>query len=123
MSANTLTRTGARRVGIAGVYPGAAEPGLGYPRPRACPRSAPDGCRSVRADFNWWLVLVGVVLGAALTWLVISETQRRERDVSERELEAEAAWISRTVDTPGLDADRVEQVLRAHRRYLRFPPP
>jgi hypothetical protein len=75
------------------------------------------------ADFNWWLVLVGVVVGAALTWLVIAESERREREVGDKELDAEAAWIARTANVPGLDADGAEQVLRAHRRYLKFPPP
>jgi hypothetical protein len=74
-------------------------------------------------DFNWWLVLVGVVAGGALTWLVLADTQRREKDIGEEELRAEAGWIARTASDPVLDAERVERVLRAHRRYLRFPPP
>ncbi|HEY3334108.1 MAG TPA: hypothetical protein VGK16_02635 [Candidatus Limnocylindrales bacterium] len=74
-------------------------------------------------DFNWWLLILGVVAGGLLTWLVLAESNRHERDISEEELPAEAAWIARAVAAPALDATLVEHVLRAHRRYLGFPPP
>jgi hypothetical protein len=75
------------------------------------------------AEFNWWLLIVGVVAGAALTWLVVADSSRREREVGERELPAEAAWIAKSSGQPPVDADTAERVLRAHRRYLGFPPP
>jgi hypothetical protein len=75
------------------------------------------------AEFNWWLLIVGVVAGAALTWLVVADSSRREREVTERELPAEASWIARSLGHPPVDADTAERVLRAHRRYLGFPPP
>lgn len=75
------------------------------------------------AEFNWWLLIVGVVAGAALTWLVVADSSRREREVGERELPAEAAWIAKSSGEPAVDADTAERVLRAHRRYLGFPPP
>ncbi len=75
------------------------------------------------AEFNWWLLIVGVVVGGLLTWLVLSDSARRERDVEERELPAEATWIARYVGRPQVDAETAEQVLRAHRTYLEFPPP
>ena len=75
------------------------------------------------AEFNWWLLIVGVVAGVVLTWLVLADSNRREREVGEREIPAEAAWISRSLGTPSVDAGTAEQVLRAHRRYLSFPPP
>ena len=75
------------------------------------------------AEFNWWLLIVGVVAGAALTWLVVADSSRREREVGERELPAEASWIARSLGQPPVDADTAERVLRAHRRYLGFPPP
>ena len=75
------------------------------------------------AEFNWWLLIVGVVAGAALTWLVVADSTRREREVGERELPAEAAWIAKSSGEPGVDAETAERVLRAHRRYLGFPPP
>ena len=75
------------------------------------------------AEFNWWLLIVGVVAGVVLTWLVLADSNRREREVGEREIPAEAAWISRSLGTPTVDAGTAEQVLRAHRRYLAYPPP
>ena len=74
-------------------------------------------------DFNWWLLIIGVVAGGLLTWLVLAESTRREREIGEQELPAEAAWIAGTLAIPSVDAAVAEDVLRAHRRYLGFPPP
>ena len=74
------------------------------------------------AEFNWWLLIVGVVAGGVLTWLVLADTTRREREIGDEELLAEAAWITKAV-AGRVDADVAEDVLRAHRRYLGFPPP
>jgi hypothetical protein len=74
-------------------------------------------------DFNWWLLIIGVVAGGLLTWLVLAESTRREREIGDTELPAEAAWIARTLGSTVVDAAVAEDVLRAHRRYLGFPPP
>ncbi|MEI7742481.1 MAG: hypothetical protein WCK58_01890 [Chloroflexota bacterium] len=75
------------------------------------------------ADFNWWLVVVGLVAGVALTWLVMADSTRRDDEVHEAETRAEAAWIARNLDDPLVDAPVAERLLAAHRRYLGFPPP
>ncbi len=77
------------------------------------------------AEFNWWLLIVGIVAGAGLAWLVLADSARREREIAEEEVPAEAAWIERTLaDGPApVDAAQAEAVLRAHRTYLGFPPP
>ena len=74
------------------------------------------------AEFNWWLLIVGVLAGGLLTWLVLADTTRREREIGDEEMAAEAAWIARSVGGP-VDARLAETVLRAHRRYLGYPPP
>jgi hypothetical protein len=74
------------------------------------------------AEFNWWLLILGVLAGGLLTWLVLADTTRREREIDDEEMSAEAAWIARSVGGR-LDAPLAESVLRAHRRYLGYPPP
>jgi len=79
----------------------------------------------MNAEFDWWLLLVGVVAGAALMWLVLADSVRREEDVSADETVAEAGWIARSLADDGhpIEPDVAERVLWAHRRYLRLPPP
>ena len=75
------------------------------------------------AEFNVWLLLVGIVGGGALTWLVLAVLDRRDAEIDDEELRAEAAWLAGAVGDGRLDAALAEDVLRAHRRYLGFPPP
>lgn len=79
----------------------------------------------MNAEFNWWLLIVGVVVGALLTWLVLADSARRDHDVTERELPAEAGWLARVLADEGIEVDPAvtEAMLRAHRRYLGLPPP
>lgn len=79
----------------------------------------------MNAEFNWWLLIVGVVGGAGLAWLVLADLARRDRDIAEDEVPAEAAWIARTLAGRGspVSPEDAEAVLRAHRTYLGFPPP
>ena len=42
------------------------------------------------AEFNWWLLIVGLVVGAGLVWLVVLDSRRREADVDEAGMAREA---------------------------------
>jgi hypothetical protein len=79
----------------------------------------------VNAEFNWWLLIVGLVLGAALTWLVMAESTRRDADVTESEQRGEALWIASMLSSSGRTTDSagIEEILRLHREYLAAPPP
>ena len=75
--------------------------------------------------FNWWMLIVGVVIGAGVVWLVLSDSRRREVDVAERERDSEARWIADTMRRAGrrLDPDDAIDVLRLHAAYLSADPP
>jgi hypothetical protein len=77
------------------------------------------------AEFQWWLLLVGLVAGGGLVAVVSMDGRRREEDLDDLERRAEAAWIAERLGPLGraLDATTVEAVLRVHREYLGVPPP
>ena len=77
------------------------------------------------AEFQWWLLLAGLVAGGGLVAVVFLEGTRREQDLEDDEFPAEAAWIRDRLARRGRDVDPVvvEQVLREHREYRNEPPP
>jgi hypothetical protein len=81
--------------------------------------------RPVNAEFNWWLLIVGLVVGGGLAWLVLADSSRREVDIEERELGSEARWIADELAASGepVDDERVVEVLRLHRAYRGAAPP
>jgi hypothetical protein len=79
----------------------------------------------VNAEFNWWLLIVGLVVGAGLVWLVLADARRREADLTELERDGEAQWITATMRDAGrrvAEAD-VLDILRLHAAYLEAAPP
>ena len=93
-------------------------------------RADPTGRRSlyfaaVNAEFNWWLLIVGLVVGAGLVWYVLMDARRREADLDATERPREAAWLSATLGDEGWDVppEAVERLLVHHRAYLEAPPP
>ena len=79
----------------------------------------------MNAEFNWWLLIVGLVVGAGLVWLVVLESRRREADLDERERTREAAWLSAVLADDGFEVspEAAARLLEHHRRYLEAPPP
>jgi hypothetical protein len=79
----------------------------------------------VNAEFNWWLLIVGLVIGAGLAWLVLADSSRREADIEERELDAESRWIAEMIADAGrpIANDQVLEILRLHRAYRAAAPP
>jgi hypothetical protein len=96
-----------------------------YWPPHDSPPRAIAGGPTVNAEFNWWLLIVGLVVGAALTWLVMADSSRREADITEAERPSEAVWIAAIMSAAGHPTEprRIEDVLRLHSEYVAGPPP
>jgi len=79
----------------------------------------------VNAEFNVWLLIVGLVVGAGLVWLVVMDSRRRESEIDAVELPREAAWISAVMREDGdeVSPEVAERLLLLHRAYLDAPPP
>ncbi len=79
----------------------------------------------MNAEFNWWLLIVGLVVGAGLVWLVILDSRRRESDIDAAETAREALWLSAVLADEGWDVTpaTAERLLELHRAYLSSPPP
>jgi hypothetical protein len=79
----------------------------------------------VDAEFNIWMLVVGLVVGAGLVWLVIMDSRRRESEVDAAERPREAAWLSAVLRDDGYEVspEAAEQLLILHRAYLEAPPP
>jgi hypothetical protein len=77
------------------------------------------------AEFQWWLLLLGLVAGAGIVAVVYMDGARREQDLEDEELPAEASWISERLTSRGrpVDAGIVERILVEHRAYRLEPPP
>jgi hypothetical protein len=72
------------------------------------------------AEFNIWLLLVGLIVGGGLTWLVVGELRRSEGDIGQSERELEADWIvDQLAGTDrSVSEEQADAVLQLHQRYL-----
>ena len=79
----------------------------------------------MNAEFNVWLLIVGLVLGAGLVWLVVMDSRRRETEIDAVERPREAAWLSAALHEDGFDVspEAADRFLLLHREYLDAPPP
>jgi hypothetical protein len=79
----------------------------------------------VNAEFNWWLLIVGLVVGAGIAWFVLMDARRRDVDVDDQERPREALWLSRMLGDEGhrVSPEAAERMLLLHRAYLEAPPP
>jgi len=72
-----------------------------------------------------WLLLVGLVIGVAVTAVLLVRLPRREDDLDPAERRSEAGWIAGTIEYHGgvAPVSLVEEVLDLHAAYLSLQRP
>lgn len=72
-----------------------------------------------------WLLLVGLVIGTAVTGVLLVRLPRREDDIDPAERRTEAGWIAGTIERNGgvAPVSLVEEVLDLHTAYLSLQRP
>lgn len=79
----------------------------------------------MNAEFQWWLLLVGLVIGALLVFLVMADFSRSADEQADLELGQEATWIAGLLSPADgqVDPALIEEVLRLNREWLAGPAP
>lgn len=79
----------------------------------------------MNAEFNWWLLIVGLVVGAGLVWFVVADSRRRDADIEAEERPREALWLASVLAREGrpVNPETVDRLLELHGVYLESPPP
>jgi hypothetical protein len=77
------------------------------------------------AEFDWWLLIVGLGVGAVVTWLVLVDLGRRDQDLTASERVDEVAWIEAALADRGrpTSPETITRVLELHAAYLQRPVP
>ena len=72
-----------------------------------------------------WLLLLGLVIGVAVTAVLLVRLPRREDDLDPAERRTEAGWIAGTIERHGgiAPVSLVEEVLDLHAAYLDLQRP
>jgi hypothetical protein len=71
-------------------------------------------------EFQWWLLLVGLVIGALLVFLVMVDFSRSADEQAEAEMSRASRWIARNLEpTDGaVDPGLIQEILRLNREWL-----
>jgi hypothetical protein len=77
------------------------------------------------AEYVWWFLIVGLVLGGGLVAFFMADFTRRDADIDAVEREAEATLLVAQLAAGGRTVDRatVSAILGADHDYRRLPPP